>query len=963
MLPRVLISLIFFFAITGSLVVADETPPGAQTVCLTVREPEVDGPAGRVPQMGVREVMRQAFLLAARDELGLATRDVMLREAFPEKQVGASAPFELYCRGTDAENPDKMEFVLTRLGAPEKVLWRLNYVPDYAPGLMAIPVKAEIWSRTELKDVLVRAGFKGSVPPHRASAPVAPATYDLLWTWNEISVMAGLRQLHDEIREKGESPELLAALAVGYANLGTLTEYYFSGACKVYYARALLYQERLSKQTNDTPWSLYHSAYVTVQLGLPNIAAPWVADAKKKLATSGTDRPLPFFAKVMEAFIDGDLRKMLQIAKTPAERRLAHYLNVSAILFGDLDDLTVRAIKDFLHECPDCPRAYDMLARSNELGPSREGARSAFDVTSGSLRRQLLDFPGLPKAVAERVRKAGALKPVEEVALHKSVIADLKKAGKTGLDQGEPSLAALGQMIEEIDFAQLVQRLIFYRNKLSIPIKEILDTYGPLAEAHPDAGYLSSFTWHRKEMDAGAEELTKKLEVFAFTMKDRAVMQWLYSMTAAQRFHDLFQVPGKHCDSIFIDDMRCVKVDLFGPPDDPKYGAPNLIRFWTLYNKLPITVALRIGRDWPRAKPEMEKYERDYADEPLVIDALTKRYLSLKRWSDAERCAKRHLEIHPSYASYRCLAAAYLGGKNEAKWKETLDKAIELPPLGLEQASIQNEIASHFLDKHDYRQAATYADAAAESYSGWALLTAARCHEMLGEWKKSEELAQAEAIRYGNSDWMYWCHRTGRGDVAAADEFVRRQLEDLGSGIYSYEYARISIYYLLTKEPDKSLLVCQRAYQLRKDPYIGLMAAIIADGLDKTVSRDRLLTEVTNSTLPHNYPEASTQDSYKRLAALMRETVTTKKVLHLNLAEFDKLQAEVVPEKLYPSVLLYFVGAFLKNRGDLENAKKHLIRAAQSDDWENSNHVLACQLLREMKVEIPPAAAPGATSH
>jgi hypothetical protein len=46
-------------------------------------------------------------------------------------------------------------------------------------------------------------------------------------------------------------------------------------------------------------------------------------------------------------------------------------------------------------------------------------------------------------------------------------------------------------------------------------------------------------------------------------------------------------------------------------------------------------------------------------------------------------------------------------------------------------------------------------------------------------------------------------------------------------------------------------------------------------------------------------------------------------------------------------------GVFLKNRGDLENAKKYLIRAAQSDDWENSNHVLACQLLREMKVKIP----------
>ncbi|HEV8066124.1 MAG TPA: tetratricopeptide repeat protein [Planctomycetaceae bacterium] len=955
---------ISLFAI-GSLFITDEclaAGTGAgQTVCLTVREPAADGGAGSIASMGLRELVRQAFLLAARDELGLATRDVMLREDFPEKQDPASAPFELFCRSLDppiTDKGDKIECVLTRRGAPEKVLWRVVYVPEYYPALGALPVQAEIWSRKELKDVLVQAGFQGSVPPRRASFQIPSETYDLLWTWNEISVMAGLRRIHQEIRENGESPELLGALAVGYANLGTLAEFYYSGACKVYYARALLYEERLSKETNDTPWSLYHSAYVVTQLGIPNVAVPWVADAKKKLSAAGTDKPLPFFANVMEAFIEGKLRKMLEIAKTPAERRLAHYFNVEAILFGDLDDLTVRAIKEFLRECPDCPRAYDMLSRSNELGPSREGAESAFGVTRRLLRKQLLDFPGLPKSVVERVRAAGTKpEPAEEVALHKGVVSDLKKAGRAGVDRGEPSLAALGQTIEEIDFAQLVQQLTFFRNKLSVPIKEILETYGPLGETHPYAGYLSSFTWHRKEMEAGAAALTKKLEVFAFTMKDRPVMQWLYSLTAEQRFHDLYQVPGKHCDSIFIDDMRCMKVDLFGPPDDPKYGAPNMARAWAMCDKLPVAVAMRITRDWPRAKTEVEKYEHVYAEEPIVLYALTNRYLSLKRYSDAERCAKRHVEVHPSYPSYRSLAAAYKGQKNEAKWKETLDKAIELPPLGLEQASIQNQIAHHFLEKHDYQQAVIYADAAAESYSGWSMLTAARCHEMLGEWKKSEQFVRAVAERYENSDWMYWCHRTGRGDVAAADELVRKQLEDLGTGIYSHEYVRISIYYLLTNEPDKSLLVCQRAYQLRKDPYIGLLAAIIADGLDKTVNRDRLFTEITSTTLAHNYAEAPTQDYYKRLAALMRDTVTTKKVPHLNLVEFDKLQAEAAPEKLYPSVLLYLVGVFLKNRGDLENAKKYLIRAAQSDDWGNSNHVLACQLLREMKVQVPPREA------
>jgi hypothetical protein len=56
-----------------------------------------------------------------------------------------------------------------------------------------------------------------------------------------------------------------------------------------------------------------------------------------------------------------------------------------------------------------------------------------------------------------------------------------------------------------------------------------------------------------------------------------------------------------------------------------------------------------------------------------------------------------------------------------------------------------------------------------------------------------------------------------------------------------------------------------------------------------------------------------------------------------------------------PEALPYFVGVFLKNRGDLETAKTYLIRCAQSKDWQKVNDVLACQTLRVMKVQVPPA--------
>jgi hypothetical protein len=47
----------------------------------------------------------------------------------------------------------------------------------------------------------------------------------------------------------------------------------------------------------------------------------------------------------------------------------------------------------------------------------------------------------------------------------------------------------------------------------------------------------------------------------------------------------------------------------------------------------------------------------------------------------------------------------------------------------------------------------------------------------------------------------------------------------------------------------------------------------------------------------------------------------------------------------------------LKNRGEGEQAKGYLIRATQSQDGNPYNRVLAWQVLRELKVQVPPPPA------
>jgi hypothetical protein len=957
---------LFSFIVIGSLLIArgasaEEASKVGQTVYLTAHEPEGYDP--KVPFAAPlldREVVRQAFLLAVRDELGLSTRDVILREDFPEKPDEQSAPFECFCQVLLQNNKYVVEYRLSRGDAKDNVVWRWIFTEnrDTPESLRTLSEKAEGFSRGGLKDVLTRAGWRGSVPAARPSADVPSAALDLLWTWNEISVFAGLRRVHEEIRRNGESPELLAALAVGYANLGSLTEYYYSASCKAYYARGLLYAERLMRKTDESPWALWHRAYVRMLLGLHNFAADDVTAARKKQGVASPPSPLPFWTDVLEAFGNGDLPQMLKIAKSPPQRRLARYLNLQAVQFGKLDDLTIKAAHDFLADCPDCPRVYDGLARSNGLAAMYEAsARSALGETGAHLRKRLLDVSGLPDAIAKRLWQGGSAGDIsEEIEFRKALIADLKHAGASELDRDEPSLSALGHLLEEIDFAQSVQQVEFTRNGLGLPAGERIVNFRSLCAAHPYAAYLNAFTLNKREMEPAAATLVQNLQLFAVTFKEKALLQWLYGMSPTARLHGWYQAVTLHADIIFADEMRGINAGYAGEPDARKYNRDYMKKTWNTSNKLPLSVAMRISRDWGHARMETDVDERDYATDPLVMNALADRYFLLKKYDDAERCAKRQVEAAPGFAGYQLLAKVYQAKNDRIRWKQTLDKALELPPAGLEHARIRNDIAIDLLEHSEFRDAVVYADAAAESYSEWSLLTDARCHEMLGEWKKSEELVRAVSQRY-DSDifaWMYWCHRTGRGDVRAADEFAQKRIEAWGTTLFAGQYRQIGLYNLMTGETDKALALFQRAYADRHEPYAGVQSALIADALGKSADRDALLAQITETKLPRNFVEGRGAEYYQQLAAKLREMLPPKGAKQIGLPEIEKILGDSA-ETLGPSTLRYFVGVFLKNRGDLESAKTHLIRCAQSRDWNAANHVLACQLLHEMKIKIPPA--------
>ncbi len=171
------------------------------------------GSSHAVP-LALRELIRQAFLMAARDEVGLSTRDVMLREEFPAKPDANSSPFRLSCCGNGHGR--------TRFHRLRARPWTGRIVAlggKRSTPRIPIPNGSRPSRRRQRPYRAANSKACSPAPAEKelcvrlAPRPTSPgATSDLLWTWNEISVLAGLRRVHAEIRDKGESPQLLAAL-------------------------------------------------------------------------------------------------------------------------------------------------------------------------------------------------------------------------------------------------------------------------------------------------------------------------------------------------------------------------------------------------------------------------------------------------------------------------------------------------------------------------------------------------------------------------------------------------------------------------------------------------------------------------------------------------------------------------------------------------------------------------------
>ena len=307
-----------------------------------------------------RELARQAVLIAARDELGLPTRDKVLGEPLPDDEQAIIPAVDVT---TTIDDKGRGQIALWKqLANGFEIVARHDFVLPAGDRIENVSQQAHSLSRKGLPDTLKKAGFQGKVRPKATTQSVAPAVEQQLDRFDLLSQFANVRALHAEIRTAGESPELLGALARGYANLGTLCECLWCQANKVFHARALLYAERLVELGKETSRAHWNRAYVRALVGLHKSALADIDAARK----SGGN--VPPWGLAIEKFCHSDDAALAALSTERTATFLPVFLRLLLAAHSSSQQLRQQAAQRVLQQQPYCTLAMDLMQTDAPLG-------------------------------------------------------------------------------------------------------------------------------------------------------------------------------------------------------------------------------------------------------------------------------------------------------------------------------------------------------------------------------------------------------------------------------------------------------------------------------------------------------------------------------------------------------------------------------------------------------------------
>jgi hypothetical protein len=809
------------------------------------------------PGQITQEIYRQALLIAARDELGLQTRDESLREW--RTMSPHSSTLRILFEGPRA--------YLIDMANPQLALWENRYTRDMPNRYPRMIEEAEDLSRHKFVALLKQRGWAAKGVKSRPDGPAPANAEALVEQMEELPQFIALRQTHALIRTDGESLPRLGMVVRAYANLGQLTRYHWSIEYAVYSARSLIYAQRMVATHPDSAYALWHRAYAFALAGFLDAALKDLS-----AAAAMNKEPAPSWAVVLEAFCKYQTDKLVSLAKgDPADAPLSLYLAFVSVENSMAHAGIVSRAQAVLSVSPNCLRAIDgqfnrggmnSLIALDKLGPER------FDA---ALSKGLADLPDLSVQAKEKI--------VQNPQNRVGVCDSLLEQGAPEHDPDEPSLGAVARWIQEVSFAQLRRRAAYEAYDFMDPPlqQDVLDVIAqsqPLLKDHPfDFALLAlSHVPINYDQAAARQAMTDHPWVmirFSPITVDLALMAQDFNVQGPNGPDEAYRWLGRYTDDDSLDLDNNASQYLIAPGDYP-WLIDQIKHLSSVSAHSPYLCVWNIQNHWDAESAV--GWEAQYGDFPTVALALGRKYEELHRWPDSERCLKKYIAASPDKVGYYALAQLYGDEDRPDLQIATYKQCLTIPQEEYtDHAMADMKIAQAYLATGMPRTALPFADAAAQhgplDIVDFDRFTCdALAHAGVHDWATANAIFEHVA-RGGSPDAFWWyssCVHSGHGDRAAATTATLGILNQPSSSGADPDLKR-AVIYLVENQGGDAVGALRRRMPSVSGPIPYTLVALIEDHLGDFADRDE--------DLGHACDPASKDTVAHQFAELIRKTM------------------------------------------------------------------------------------------
>jgi tetratricopeptide (TPR) repeat protein len=917
---------------TRLVAIQPEKQGGARPVVALANPTGTDDPARLQDTVGgilARELFRQALLIAARDELGLATRDELLGDATPAEAGGhPRAELVTVLRSGDA---NASRVLLRRTDGPRAETLLAQDLPGMKLPFGELPQlveAAEVLSRTGFPSALRKLGLDGRPNAVHDDAGLPAGVEERLWRLGYTEPFAAVRALHEAIRTGGESPARLAGLVRGYIMLGLLTEHHWHPAHKAFKARALLYAQRMVVREPQGHIGLWHRAFAESLLGLHKDALADIAEARRRARAVGDLFP-PAWADLIEACARYDLVRM-NVPDGPMAP-LSALLRLLALEPTVLADLGLLAGKEVQALDPECYRAHDAMCRLGEiLNNIDQPTAIGPDVFARTIPVKLGAIDALPAIVRTHLDKASVSTTGLAVAL--------ETAGAPGADAGEPSWAVLGRMLRETRFVQVERRLYLLRGPMGVMAARLLDSERAAVADHRDFPYLESMAVPRDKAALVLDGLIGHLDATNVLPRSSVMLQAI-GQSKDPGMKAAWTLALKHVDNTAYDLSELVRST--GGRDQSN----NALALLEVSPDSQYAKAVLIEKDWERAAPHIEEWEKGANNAPVLLAALARRYGEKGQVDDARRSLLRYVQFSPDQWAYELLAKGFKDRGDLDRWRSTLEEFLaKAEDNGRSHAQVRVQIADYWMGLGKWDEAWPHAEAAAVSGAQWALLCAAHCAEGKKDWVAAERYTKEITQNNPGGGWAAWylfCKRTGHGDVEAAGALAESVLAKSADGPSVTPPTAIGYFYWLHGDPKKAVPFFRKAYDAAPAATTCTPLILIADEIGDAPARDEWI-----ETMLTRYRKDAPNTA--RIFEIFRKA---SKPDEIDLQAIDRVLGRIqIPA--YRGNNEFFVGIYLNNHGKLDEARRHLEQALRSTGSHRFMRAIAADHLQRLGVDI-----------